>query len=104
MHENVFTGIDASRVSGVPLRGGVEHRQIALLSYLRRRCPGESSGQFLAGDRADMARSCWPGTARAAPRPRSSPRSAGSAAAVSSVASHHDHVCSSLARCRGALS
>jgi hypothetical protein len=52
MHENVFTGTDASRVSSVLLRGGVEHRQIALLSYLRRRYPGESSGQFLAGGRA----------------------------------------------------
>ena len=83
MHENVFTGTDASRVSSVRLRGGVEHRQIALLSYLRRRDPGESWGQFLAGDRADMARSCWPGTPSAAPRPRSSPRSAGSSGFLS---------------------
>ena len=53
VHENVFTGADPSHLSSMPPRGGVEHRLVALLSFLRRRYPDEGWGKFLVADRAD---------------------------------------------------
>ena len=49
VHQDVFTGADHSRYSRVRPRDGVEHRLVALLSYLRRTYPDEGWGHFLAG-------------------------------------------------------
>lgn len=48
VHQNVFTGTDASSASKVPPADGIEHRLITLLSYLQRSYPREGWGRFLS--------------------------------------------------------
>lgn len=48
VHQNVFTGTDASSDSKVPPEDGIDHRLITLLSYLQRSFPGGGWGRFLS--------------------------------------------------------
>jgi hypothetical protein len=53
VRQNVFNGTDPSTYSAVPREDGVEHRLVALLSYLEHRYPKEGWRNFLVGQVPD---------------------------------------------------